>query len=178
MATQKSKASPSPVPLAATGAATRGGDRPAAKRPAAKPARKPVEASAPKTTGTPAPRQTPIPAPASAPPTPAAGPVARVPGITAATASVLTSVTGSPIQPISLLFDPVWYLKTYPDVAAAGLDPIRHFFEDGAREGRDPNAHFKTEWYLAQNQDVVASKVNPFLHYLLYGAREGRRPAP
>ncbi|WP_419729509.1 hypothetical protein [Lichenicola sp.] len=109
---------------------------------------------------------------------PAGDMAAPAPTAGIATPVVLTSVTGSPIRAISLLFDPDWYLKTYPDVAAAGLDPIRHFFEDGAREGRNPNAFFKTEWYLAQNQDVVASKVNPFLHYLLYGAREGRKPGP
>ena len=112
------------------------------------------------------------------PPAPANRAVAPAAAPSGATPAALTSVTGSAIPPISLLFDPDWYLTTYPDVAAAGLDPIRHFFEDGAREGRDPNPFFKTEWYLAQNQDVVASKVNPFLHYLLYGAREGRQPAP
>ena len=88
------------------------------------------------------------------------------------------SMIGSIIEPMSLLFDTDWYRAEYRDVAAAGLDPIRHFFDDGAREGRNPNAYFVTNWYLSTNADVVASNMNPFLHYLLYGAREGRRPTP
>ena len=36
------------------------------------------------------------------------------------------------------LFDPRWYLRTYPDVAAAGVDPLRHYAEYGAVEGRMP----------------------------------------
>lgn len=33
-------------------------------------------------------------------------------------------------------FDPVWYLQTYPDVRAAGLDPWQHFDQLGRAEGR------------------------------------------
>lgn len=35
-------------------------------------------------------------------------------------------------------FDPEWYLKQYPDVAAAGIDPKLHFDKHGRREGRLP----------------------------------------
>ena len=35
------------------------------------------------------------------------------------------------------LFDRGWYLKNYPDVAARGIDPVRHYVAYGAREGRD-----------------------------------------
>lgn len=90
----------------------------------------------------------------------------------------LLSTAGTPIDPLSLLFDIAWYCTKYPDVAAAKLDPIRHYFDNGAREGRNPNAYFATAWYVSANADVAASKMNPFLHYLLYGAREGRRPRP
>lgn len=92
--------------------------------------------------------------------------------------TVLTSLAGTPVEAISLLFDAEWYAAEYADVAAAGMDPIRHFFDNGAQEGRRPNAYFDTTWYLENNADVVASKMNPFLHYLLYGAREGRKPRP
>lgn len=92
--------------------------------------------------------------------------------------SVLTSLAGTPIEAISLLFDANWYAAEYADVAAAGMDPIRHFFDNGAREGRKPNPYFDTNWYLETNADVVVSKMNPFLHYLLYGAREGRKSRP
>jgi predicted nucleic acid-binding Zn-ribbon protein len=36
------------------------------------------------------------------------------------------------------LFDPAWYLKNNPDVAAAGVDPIKHYLSHGAVEGRQP----------------------------------------
>lgn len=35
-------------------------------------------------------------------------------------------------------FDPEWYLKQYPDVAAAKIDPKLHFDKHGRREGRLP----------------------------------------
>jgi len=37
-------------------------------------------------------------------------------------------------------FDAIWYLTSYPDVAAAGVDPLRHYVEFGAAEGRKSNA--------------------------------------
>ena len=88
----------------------------------------------------------------------------------------MLSTTGSTISTTSLLFDPDWYLSENSDVAEALLDPVGHYLENGAREGRNPNAEFDTTWYLANNADVVTSQLNPFLHYVLYGAREGRQP--
>ena len=35
-------------------------------------------------------------------------------------------------------FDPDWYLETYSDVAAAGVDPLRHYLRNGRAEGRLP----------------------------------------
>jgi len=75
------------------------------------------------------------------------------------------------------LFDPAWYLTTYPDVAAAGVDPVVHFVADGVLEGRSPSALFDTSFYLSRNPDVGASGVNPLLHYLTEGAAEGRDPS-
>ena len=76
----------------------------------------------------------------------------------------------------SLVFDPQWYLAQYEDVAAAQLDPVQHYLDNGSDEGRDPNPFFSTVYYCDRNPDVVASGMNPFLHYVLYGAREGRVP--
>lgn len=70
-----------------------------------------------------------------------------------------------------------FYLSTYTDVAAAGLDPWFHYSHFGWHEGRDPNAFFHTSWYLAQNPDVAAAGVNPLIHYFTHGAREGRDPS-
>ncbi|WP_076729351.1 glycosyltransferase [Methylobacterium radiotolerans] len=76
------------------------------------------------------------------------------------------------------LFDEPWYLARNPDVASAGLDPLEHYFVNGAAEGRDPHPLFDTSWYLEQNPDVAASGRNPLEHYLLDGAAEGRDPHP
>jgi hypothetical protein len=75
------------------------------------------------------------------------------------------------------LFDPVFYLRQNPDVAASGLDPYQHYLDWGWKEGRDPNANFHTTYYLNQNPDVKAQGVNPLLHFELFGWKEGRDPS-
>jgi glycosyltransferase involved in cell wall biosynthesis len=35
-----------------------------------------------------------------------------------------------------LAFDAAWYLEQYPDIKAAGIDPLRHFLDHGRYEGR------------------------------------------
>lgn len=75
-------------------------------------------------------------------------------------------------------FDAAYYLAHNPDVAAARLDPLRHYLDYGWKEGRDPSAFFSTAWYLNQNPDVAATQANPLLHYEDYGWREGRDPGP
>ena len=37
------------------------------------------------------------------------------------------------------LFDAVYYLSTYPDVAALGMDPAKHYIRFGWQEGRNPH---------------------------------------
>ncbi|HQT78714.1 MAG: hypothetical protein B7Z80_22560 [Rhodospirillales bacterium 20-64-7] len=74
--------------------------------------------------------------------------------------------------------DPDWYRKRYPDIDAAGLDPVRHFLRHGIAEGRDPNRFFDTAWYLQTYRDAAASGAAPLLHYLLSGASEARNPHP
>jgi hypothetical protein len=74
------------------------------------------------------------------------------------------------------LFDVEFYLRTYPDVAAQKIDPIRHYLLFGASEGRNPNASFDTGRYLDRYPDVKndRKKINPLIHYALYGRRENR----
>lgn len=74
----------------------------------------------------------------------------------------------------SPLFDPDWYLSTYPDVAAAGVDPAIHFLQEGWREGRDPSPLFATAAYLRANNDVARSGINPLIHFIEFGHFEGR----
>jgi hypothetical protein len=47
---------------------------------------------------------------------------------------------------VERLFDTAWYLAANPDVAAAGVDPLQHYIDYGAAEGRDPNPLFDSEW--------------------------------
>lgn len=78
-------------------------------------------------------------------------------------------------------FDPQWYLDYHEDLHAdrsARRDPIGHYLEKGAREGRNPSPRFHTDWYLAENPDVSESGVNPLVHYIRHGKHEGRRPTP
>lgn len=74
----------------------------------------------------------------------------------------------------SSLFDAAWYLETYPDVAAAKIDPAVHYVTEGWREGRNPGPEFSSNGYLKANRDVAAASLNPFLHYLEHGVAEGR----
>jgi hypothetical protein len=73
----------------------------------------------------------------------------------------------------SELFDAAWYLDAYPDVAAARIDPVRHYLRIGAAEGRDPGPHFSTIGYLERHPEVASVGINPLLHYLEHGAKEG-----
>ncbi|MEF8747627.1 MAG: glycosyltransferase [Candidatus Accumulibacter propinquus] len=41
-------------------------------------------------------------------------------------------------SPQRIHFCPDWYLQTYPDVAAAGIDPLQHYLAYGRNEGRLP----------------------------------------
>ncbi|HET6306548.1 MAG TPA: glycosyltransferase, partial [Rhodopila sp.] len=79
---------------------------------------------------------------------------------------------------LSRFLDPAWYLERYPDIAAAGLDPLTHFARFGIDETRDPNRFFDSAWYVEHNPDVAASGIAPLLHYLQAGAAELRNPHP
>lgn len=76
------------------------------------------------------------------------------------------------------LFDSEWYLVQYGDVAQAQIDPLEHFLNYGAAEGRDPCAFFDTAYYLRIYPDVARAGENPLLHYIKNGSREGRTPHP
>ncbi|MCR5413515.1 MAG: rhamnan synthesis F family protein [Kiritimatiellae bacterium] len=75
----------------------------------------------------------------------------------------------------SPLFDPQWYLKNNPDVAASGLDPARHYLLFGVGSNRNPSLSFVNEEYWALHHDVRTAKLNPLLHYERFGRREGRQ---
>ena len=61
-------------------------------------------------------------------------------------------------------FDVKGYLDAYPDVKAAGMDPLLfHYDTFGWKEGRDPSASFDTNVYANIYGDVKAAGVNPFI---------------
>lgn len=58
------------------------------------------------------------------------------------------------------LFDPAWYLETYPDVAQLGMDPLEHFLWLGARLNRSPGPTFDAAAYRADYADVARADYN------------------
>ena len=78
----------------------------------------------------------------------------------------------------SALFDPIWYRRTYADVAADGGDPVLHYLRLGWREGRRPGPAFDGAAYLAANPDVARAELNPLVHFHRYGVASQRPLAP
>jgi len=78
----------------------------------------------------------------------------------------------------SKYFDMKWYLKNYPDVAAANINPAEHYLKFGAKEGRYCGPIFDAIWYLNKYSDVAESGMNPLLHFIKYGEPEGRQASP
>jgi hypothetical protein len=76
------------------------------------------------------------------------------------------------------LFDPAFYLRKYPDVAAAGVNPLCHYLKYGAAELRQPHPLFDPGFYLDRNPDIRRAGVNPLVHYVRHGAAEDRKPLP
>ena len=76
------------------------------------------------------------------------------------------------------LFDAEYYLAANPDVAARNIDPLVHFIEEGARQGRNPNPSFDTAFYLEQCRGAGETPANPLLHYLRGGAARGLATKP
>ncbi len=82
------------------------------------------------------------------------------------------------VRAMAGFFDAAWYQDRYPDIAASGTDPLRHFIRHGLPEGRDPNGLFDSAWYAEHYPDVAAAGLHPLLHYLQAGAGELRNPHP
>jgi hypothetical protein len=64
---------------------------------------------------------------------------------------------------VERLFDRDWYLNAYPDVAAAGLDPLSHFLGFPA-ERRNPNALFDAKaWAQTRGLDPTANALADYV---------------
>ena len=77
------------------------------------------------------------------------------------------------------LFDPAFYLRKYPDVAAARVNPLRHYLTHGTSEGRKPHPLFDPEYYLRSHPELRDTG-NPLQHFLENGGLErgGANPHP
>lgn len=74
------------------------------------------------------------------------------------------------------LVDADWYLRRYPDVAAAGWDAAAHFLAHGMDEGRDPNPIFDTGWIRATYPEAGDLRGRTALAYLRRGPGTALRP--
>jgi GT2 family glycosyltransferase len=79
---------------------------------------------------------------------------------------------------VSALFDRGWYLRHYPDVAAAAVSPALHYVARGAAEGRNPGPRFDSDWYMAAHPEVAIASENPLVHYLAAGQLRGLAIVP
>lgn len=73
----------------------------------------------------------------------------------------------------SPLFDPQWYLRTYPEVGRSGLDPAWHYLWVGSKAGYNPGPAFDAQAYLTKYREVAEADMNPLIHYETYGRRAG-----
>lgn len=78
----------------------------------------------------------------------------------------------------SSYFNSQWYVESYPDVAALGVNPAEHYLKFGAKEGRIPSPDFDGNWYLKRYPDVAERGENPLVHYIQFGINEGRTASP
>src|SRR5262249_30706949 len=68
--------------------------------------------------------------------------------------------------------------STYPELEEQNVDPLVHYLEEGARQGRNPHPNFDTGFYLAQCRSNGDKPENPLLHFLRFGADQGLRTYP
>ncbi len=73
---------------------------------------------------------------------------------------------------ISGLFDARFYLLANPDVAAAKVDPLEHYVELGAAEGRHPNVGFDAAEYRRFVKDAPPDNLLSFLQFIAFSGQE------
>ena len=78
----------------------------------------------------------------------------------------------------SSLWDPAWYLRTYPDVVELGDDPALHFLRHPYYPVRQPSPRFDIRQYLIDHPDAVEQRVNPLVHFLLTPESQGADAYP
>lgn len=76
------------------------------------------------------------------------------------------------------LLDRAWYLASYPEVRAQGVNPVEHFCGEGWRLGFRPNPYFYPDWYARTYGSEFLPQENPLLHYIRRGESENAWPSP
>ena len=94
----------------------------------------------------------------SPPPPPGTPEPAPEPGPTSASASGPDLAEAVAAIRSSGLFDEAWYVATYPDIQASGLDPIEHYVMIGAAQGLNPHPLFDTVFYAQQMARRIAAQ--------------------
>jgi hypothetical protein len=82
------------------------------------------------------------------------------------------------LRKLRQLFNPEFYLAKYPDVAAAGADPFRHYIEYGASEGRKPHPLFDHDYFLLRCPEAKASDEPSVVHFLRQEGASCPNPHP
>ena len=72
----------------------------------------------------------------------------------------------------SNLFSSKYYRFENPEVK---MDPAKHYYYYGYKEGKSPSYEFSNEAYLKMYKDVRNVGINPLVHYLKYGKKEKRK---
>ena len=125
---------------------------------------------------------------AAAPAAPTAPTVPTAADTTAAATTVPVMASGAPnvivIPTLNWedIFDADYYLRTYPDLKAAGVTSkellFQHFMMFGMWEQRKPNAGFDLKTYM-KYADLQAAFGDQYplyyQHYIMFGKAEGRR---
>jgi hypothetical protein len=70
------------------------------------------------------------------------------------------------------LFDEAWYIAQNPDVARSGINPLIHYVQHGAAEGRVPFPGFNAARYVENLQGTERMRRNPLAHYVLHGCAD------
>lgn len=76
------------------------------------------------------------------------------------------------------LLDAGWYLTRYIDLQQTPVEPLSHYMESGAGEGRDPGPGFSTSGYMRRYPEVAETNLNPLAHFLSVGQAKGYQPLP
>ena len=67
------------------------------------------------------------------------------------------------------LFDYDYYLEMNSDVKNSGVNPLKHYFTYGYKEGRNPSKKFDNNFYKNKYMKNEDESDNPLVHYILYG---------